>query len=55
MGRLLAADASHRKGATLKSLTLAPHIQVRQRGNNTAEVEHIPPLRALEAGECSSP
>ena len=28
--RLLAADKTHRKGASLKSLTLAPHIQAKQ-------------------------
>lgn len=47
--RLLAADASQREGATLKSLTLAPHIQAKKATYAvTCEVlRHLPVLQPL--------
>ncbi|GAB4818953.1 hypothetical protein N2152v2_005999 [Parachlorella kessleri] len=49
VSRLLAADASHRKGATLKSLTLAPHIEAKKATYAvTCQVlKHLPVLQQL--------
>ena len=41
VSRLLAADASQREGATLKSLTLAPHIEAKKVGQRVQQAASL--------------